>query len=37
VFNPHWKRTPDTPSGTALMAAYHIHPKTLDDCSVCHR
>jgi hypothetical protein len=37
VFNPHWKRTPATPSGKALMAAYHIHPETLSDCSVCHR
>ena len=37
VFDPHWKRGPDTPSGKALMAAYHIHPKTLTDCGVCHR
>ncbi len=37
VFNPFWKRTPDTPSGKQLMAAYHIHPETLSDCSVCHR
>jgi hypothetical protein len=37
VFNPSWKRTADTPSGTALMAAYHIHPETLSDCGVCHR
>jgi Cytochrome c7 and related cytochrome c len=37
VFNPFWQRQPDTPSGTALMAAYHIHPETLSDCGVCHR
>jgi hypothetical protein len=37
VFNPHWQRTPDTPSGDKLMAAYHIHPETLADCGVCHR
>ena len=37
VFNPFWKRTPETPSGKQLMAAYHIHPETLEDCSVCHR
>jgi hypothetical protein len=37
VFNPHWKRTPATPSGKTLMAEYHIHPETLSDCSVCHR
>lgn len=37
VFNPDWKRTATTPSGKQLMAAFHIHPETLDDCSVCHR
>jgi Cytochrome c7 and related cytochrome c len=37
VFNPHWRRTAETPSGKALMAAYHIHPETLTDCGVCHR
>lgn len=37
VFDPHWTRTPDTPSGEALMRAYHINPATLTDCSVCHR
>ncbi|HUN75170.1 MAG TPA: cytochrome c3 family protein [Steroidobacteraceae bacterium] len=37
VFDPHWHRTAATPSGAALMAAYHIHPQTLTDCSVCHR
>ncbi len=37
VFNPHWQRTADTPSGKELMAAYHIHPETLSDCGVCHR
>ena len=26
-----------TPSGRQLMALYHIHPKTLTECSVCHR
>jgi hypothetical protein len=37
VFNPHWERTADTPSGEKLMAEYHIHPETLSDCGVCHR
>lgn len=37
VFNPHWKRTPTTPSGEKLMAMYKIHPETLSDCGVCHR
>ena len=37
VFNPHWRRTTETPSGQQLMAEYHIHPETLSDCGVCHR
>ena len=37
VFDPHWRRAPDAPSGRQLMAAYHIHPQTLADCGVCHR
>ena len=37
VFNPHWRRSPDTPSGAELMAAYHIHTETLSDCGTCHR
>ena len=37
VFNPHWHRGRDTPSGKQLMAAYHIHTETLSDCGVCHR
>lgn len=37
VFNPQWHRTPATPSGKALLAVFHIHPETLEDCSVCHR
>jgi hypothetical protein len=37
VFDPHWHRTADTPSGAELMKRYHIHPQTLSDCSVCHR
>jgi hypothetical protein len=37
VFNPHWHRTRDTPSGEELMAQYHVHPETLSDCGVCHR
>jgi hypothetical protein len=37
VFNPHWRRTADTPSGEKLMAEYHIHAETLSDCGVCHR
>src|SRR5438309_3922383 len=37
VFNPHWQRTVETPSGAQLMASYRIHPRTLSDCTVCHR
>jgi Cytochrome c7 and related cytochrome c len=37
VFNPHWQRAADTPSGEELLATYHIHPETLADCGVCHR
>lgn len=37
VFDPHWQRTASTPSGERLLAQYHIHPRTLADCSVCHR
>ena len=37
VFNPHWQRSSETPSGDKLMAAYQIHPETLTDCGVCHR
>lgn len=37
VFDPHWVRGEDTPSGAELMRRYHIHPQTLSDCSVCHR
>jgi hypothetical protein len=37
VFDAHWRRGAGDPSGDQLMAAYHIHPETLSDCSVCHR
>jgi hypothetical protein len=37
VFDPHWERTANTPSGEKLMAMYNIHPETLSDCGVCHR
>ena len=37
VFDPHWRRSADTPSGAQLMAAYRIHTDTLSDCTVCHR
>ena len=37
VFNPHWQRTTDTPSGRQLMAAYNIDTTALSDCGVCHR
>jgi hypothetical protein len=37
VFNPHWQRGPATPSGTALMAQYHIQTDKLSDCGICHR
>ena len=38
VFNPHWKRTPSTPSGDALMAEFNIsNTRRLTDCGICHR
>ena len=37
VFNPHWRRTADTPSGEALMAQYHVHTANLTDCGTCDR
>ena len=37
VFNAHWRRTPATPSGSALMAEYNIHTDDLSDCGICHR
>ncbi len=37
VFNPHWQRTPATPSGGVLMTQYHVHTKNLTDCGICHR
>jgi hypothetical protein len=37
VFDPHWRRAADTPSGAALMAANHVDAKGLTDCGVCHR
>ncbi|HZV04146.1 MAG TPA: cytochrome c3 family protein [Gemmataceae bacterium] len=37
VFDPHWRRTPSTPSGNTLMAEYHIHTANLSDCGLCHR
>ncbi len=37
VFDPHWRRTPDTPPGSQLMASYHVRTAGLTDCSVCHR
>ncbi|MGH8220981.1 MAG: cytochrome c3 family protein [Steroidobacteraceae bacterium] len=37
VFDPHWRRTASTPSAKELITLYRIHPKTLTDCSVCHR
>jgi hypothetical protein len=37
VFNPDWHRTASTPSGQALMSAYHINPENLSDCGICHR
>jgi hypothetical protein len=37
VFDPHWRRTADRPSGAQLMAAYRIHTDRLSDCTVCHR
>jgi hypothetical protein len=37
VFNPHWKRTAETPSGATLMADYNIRTENLTDCGICHR
>lgn len=37
IFNPHWHRTPSTPSGKTLMAEYHIKTDLLTDCGTCHR
>ncbi|HTZ36625.1 MAG TPA: cytochrome c3 family protein [Stellaceae bacterium] len=37
VFNPHWQRGPQTPSGRRLMAEYRIDTTDLSDCGVCHR
>jgi len=37
VFNPHWRRTPSTPSGDTLMAKYNVRTAHLSDCGICHR
>ncbi len=37
VFNPHWQRTPSTPSGQTLAAEYHVNTSNLSDCGICHR
>jgi hypothetical protein len=38
IFVPNWKSSGDREkAGRALMAAYHIHPAHLTDCSICHR
>jgi hypothetical protein len=37
VFNPHWRRTPSTPSGETLMAQYNVRTAHLSDCGICHR
>lgn len=37
VFNPHWRRTSETPSGKTLMAQYHVKTDRLSDCGICHR
>lgn len=37
VFDAHWHASAQTPSGQELMKLYRIHPRTLSDCSVCHR
>jgi hypothetical protein len=37
VFDAHWRRTPETPSGAELMAQNRVHTQGLTDCSVCHR
>lgn len=37
VFNPHWQRTPSTPSGQTLAAEYRVNASNLSDCGICHR
>jgi hypothetical protein len=37
IFNTEWQRTDQTPSVSSLLAQYHIGPRTLTDCSICHR
>ena len=37
IYNTAWRRTADTPSPQALLAAYHVGGRALTDCSICHR
>lgn len=37
IYNTEWKRTADTPSPQALLAAYHVPSRNLTECSICHR
>jgi hypothetical protein len=38
IYNMAWQPSADQGSaGAALMKANNIHPKRLDECSVCHR
>ena len=37
VFDPNWKRSPDTPTPAQLLASNHVTTAGLTDCSTCHR
>jgi Cytochrome c7 and related cytochrome c/Class III cytochrome C family len=37
VFDPDWRRGPETPAPAELIAANHVRTAGLTDCSVCHR
>jgi hypothetical protein len=37
IYNTEWQRTTETPPASRLLAQYHMGPRTLTDCSICHR
>ena len=37
IYDTEWRRTVDNHGAAALMALYHVHDRTLNDCSLCHR
>jgi hypothetical protein len=37
IFDTGWRRDASTPSPDALLAHYHLGPRNLTDCSICHR